>query len=298
MHYAYVYTKHALNGDPYIDVVQCDRSQVPTEIEDADVAVPLMTQLTEALLQRAAKLKLILQYGAGVEGVDIAAASGLGIWVSNIPSRDTGNAQSCAEMAIFLTLAILRNLNGMTRSIKQQQLGVPPGDALIGKSVLVIGFGNIAKELIVRLVPFKVKIAALRRSDHWGKHKDLLSSAAESALLDRGVWPQDMHRLASAADIIIITCKQDSENVEMINADFLSHCKHGVRVVNVARGGLMRYNDILEGLGSGKIGGLGLDVQFWEPFDPDDPVAQHEAVVLTPHVAGVTHQSCEFVCMV
>ena len=61
--------------------------------------------------------------------------------------------------------------------------------------------------------------------------------------------------------------------------------------MNVARGGLLDYNAVLAALKSGKIRGMGLDVQFWEPFDPDDELAQHPAVYLTPHVAGVTETS-------
>lgn len=64
-----------------------------------------------------------------------------------------------------------------------------------------------------------------------------------------------------------------------------------MRIVNVARGGLLDYDAMLDGLRSGHIGGLGLDVQWQEPFDPCDAIAQHPRVVLTPHVAGVTHAS-------
>lgn len=179
----------------------------------------------------------------------------------------------------------------MCCSIETRQLGVPLGSMLQGKRVLVIGFGNIAKELIIRLAPFRVTISALRRSSTWGHHHDSLSEQAEEQLIDKGTWPQDTSRLASEADIIAVTCKQDASNLGMINREFLNACKDGVRIVNVARGGLLDYDAILEGLNSGKIGGMGLDVQFWEPFDPEDPIAQHERVYLTPHVAGVTEHS-------
>ena len=162
---------------------------------------------------------------------------------------------------------------------------------LEGRRILILGFGNIAKELIIRLVPFGVTLSALRRSSTWGTHSNELSEKAESLLIDKGTWPEDTARLASMADIIVVTCKQDASNAGMINKDFLKSCKNGVRIVNVARGGLLDYDSVLEGLNRGKIGGMGLDVQFWEPFDPEDPIAQHEGVYLTPHVAGVTDRS-------
>lgn len=73
-----------------------------------------------------------------------------GIWVSNIPSSSTGNALSCAEHAIYLMLASLRQQNAMRASIQQRRVGVPVGETLFNKFVLIVGFGNIAKELIPR----------------------------------------------------------------------------------------------------------------------------------------------------
>jgi phosphoglycerate dehydrogenase-like enzyme len=72
------------------------------------------------------------------------------IWVSNIPSQATGNALSCAEMAVYLTLACLRSANAMAASIRERRVGLPLGRTLFGKSVLVVGFGGIAKELVPR----------------------------------------------------------------------------------------------------------------------------------------------------
>ena len=72
------------------------------------------------------------------------------IWVSNIPSQATGNALSCAEMAIYLTLACLRSANAMAASIRERRVGLPLGRTLFGCSVLIVGFGGIAKELVPR----------------------------------------------------------------------------------------------------------------------------------------------------
>ncbi|KAL4519686.1 hypothetical protein Ndes2526B_g01739 [Nannochloris sp. 'desiccata'] len=320
LHYSFKFSHDELEPDPEISVIQCASEDVKEELADADVAIPLLTALTAEIIQNAPKLKVILQFGVGVEGIDIKTATKLGIFVSNIPSAETGNATSCAEMAIFLSMALLRNINGMATSIATKQLGVPLGQMLYGKNVLVIGFGNIAKDLITRLSVFGVAgITALRRSNTWSNSRNTLrvngqqehstnfskefeeqendskamelTRHAESLLVDKGTWPQDSSRLASTADIIILTCMQDSTNRGMINTEFIENCKTGVRIVNVARGGLLNYEAVLAGLNSGKIGGCGLDVQFWEPFDPEDPIATHPNVYLTPHTAGVTETS-------
>lgn len=307
MHTGYEYTRQhfLIAADPRIDVIQCDREGVEQEIIDADVVVPLMCSITPSLLSLASKLKLIIQFGVGVEGVDIFGATSLGIFVSNIPSTPTGNAfnaASCAEMAIFLTLATLRNINAMENSIQNRLLGTPTGEMIMDKAILIIGFGNIAKHCIDRLIPFKPRSISVlrRRAEQWGccddddNDEDRHSSHATltgRAISEKGTWPEDAKKLASTADIIIVACKQDDSNKGLINDTFLEACKTGVRIVNVARGGLLDYGSCVRGLASGKIGALGLDVHFWEPFDPEDPIAKHPNVYLTPHVAGVTTAS-------
>ena len=97
-----------------VQVVQCAApGEVAVALRDADVAVPLMARLGAEELQGAHRLKLICQFGVGVEGVSIPLATSLGIWVTNVPSRETGNALSCAEHAIYLMLAVLRRHNAM-----------------------------------------------------------------------------------------------------------------------------------------------------------------------------------------
>lgn len=291
MHYGFEFTREeARKSHPdTIDVIQCDRSDVATYIQDVDVVVPLMTDVTRDLLHKAKRLKLVIQYGAGVEKIDREAATELGIYVSNIPSKDTGNAASCSEMAILLMLACLRKWKEMQESIQQERLGVPVGEMLYGKTVLVIGFGNIAKNLVVRLSCFGVRTYVIRRqaSDHNSIVDDAMHMHATRCVDKMGTW-DDSKVVLAEADIIVLACASNETNRDMVDKEFLEQCKDGVVLVNVSRGQLMHYEDITYGLQSGKIGGLGLDVQFWEPFDPEDPIAKHPSVVLTPHVAGVT----------
>ncbi|CAK0780981.1 hypothetical protein CVIRNUC_005244 [Coccomyxa viridis] len=280
------FSKEALEAEPDIEVRQCRREDVGKEVGSAHMAVPLMAKLDAAMLEKAHHLKVILQYGVGVEGVDIPAATARGIHVSNIPSEGTGNALSCAEMAMYLALACLRSASAMAESIQHGRVGVPLGKTLYGKSVLIVGFGGIAKELVPRLKAFGVHITAVRRSA-WGKAED---AAAEAALDAKGLWGQ-MSSLTGQADIIILATSQDATNRGFVNKAFLSACKPGVIIVNVARGGLLDYESVKEGLQTGQIGHLGLDVQWIEPFDPEDWIAKHPRVLLTPHVAGVTELS-------
>ncbi|KAK9830334.1 hypothetical protein WJX72_011101 [[Myrmecia] bisecta] len=276
------FTAQQLDQEQGVQVVTCPRAQVAQEIRDAHVAVPLACgRLDAAILDQAPNLQMILQYGVGVEGVDIPAATERGIWVSNIPSTGTGNALSCAEQAIYLMLALLRDAHGMAESIQQHRLGVPLGQTLFGKTVLIVGFGNIAMELVPRLKPFGCKLTAVRRSPWAGQ------SPHEADLEAKGTW-LDLYPMAAAADLIVLTCAQNEQTRNMVNAAFLADCKPDVRIINVARGGLLDYDAVKAALEGGRIGGLGLDVQWQEPWHPDDYVSTHPRVVLTPHVAGVT----------
>lgn len=290
MHFGFLYTKEEIEDIHRVGrVIQCDRADIEKEIVDSDVIVPLMTPLTREILQKCTRAKLIIQYGAGVEGVDMQAATDLGIFVSNIPSKDTGNAESCAEMCIFLALAVLRKINTMAQSIARKHLGVPIGCMLKNSNICIVGFGNIAKALISRLEPFQVHMSILRRAVVWSEE----DSCFRTLLCDVGeVWNhKDMERILSKCDLIFLTCSLNKSSENMVNEKFLSYCKEGVKLVNVARGGLLDYQSMIAGLESGKIGGLGLDVQFQEPFDPCDPIAKYDNVYLTPHVAGVTETS-------
>ena len=189
----------------------------------------------------------------------------------------------------YLALGCLRKQHALQRSVKAGLLGVPGGDTLLGKTALIVGFGNIGKELAVRLKPFGVRLLSVRRSP-WGSQGSELERRAEAVLDAKDEWGQ-LHAFAGEADIVFPTVAQNAETKGFVGRDFLSACKDGVTIVNVSRGGVLDYEAVRAGLEAGKIGAMGLDVQWSEPFDPSDPLAQRDDVILTPHVGGVTSLS-------
>ena len=182
MHFGWQYTHEALRDDHDIEVVQCDREKAAELLPEFHVAVPLMTRLDASALSAAGpvgknpnsvgKLRLVLQYGVGLEGVDLAAAARAGVAVSNIPSTAVPNALSCAEMSIFLALAALRRAPELAASIRSQRLGAPPGRTLWGKKALLIGFGGIGRALAPRLRALGVEVDAVRRSEWEGEDEE------------------------------------------------------------------------------------------------------------------------------
>jgi len=320
MHYGYVFSSEAIHkSTKNVAVVQADRQSLALHLSDAHVAVPLMCTLDASTIQAAPNLELIIQYGVGVEAVDIPTATECGVVVSNISSSSTANAASCAEHALYLMFASLRNITAMADSIHTRKLGVPLGQTLLGKKVLILGYGGIVDELIHRLTPFGVDLCVVKRTYWDAESAERLSrlgggiygdndnnnddnttyntttttkTKARSKCTGYGCWPTDIPTYAPTADIIVIAINQDQHNKGCINyTSFFQYCKPGVSIVNIARGGLIDYSSLKRALGDNIIGFAALDVQWEEPVDPEDPVAQDPRVYLTPHVAGVTEKS-------
>ncbi|KAK3021522.1 hypothetical protein RJ639_046978 [Escallonia herrerae] len=123
-----------LNGQVYlggVDEVQFDK--VPDVIGNYDICIVKSMRLCSSIISCAKRMKLIMQYGVGLEGVDVNAATDNGVKVARISGANTGNAASCAEMAIYLMLGLLRKQNEMQNAVKQKKVGEPVGETLLGK---------------------------------------------------------------------------------------------------------------------------------------------------------------------
>lgn len=304
MHYGWLYTQQAAAANPAVEVLQCDRGDARAAVRYAHVAVPLMTRLDAATLADATAaagaglLRHVIQFGVGVEGVDLASAASAGVSVHRIPSSSTANAPSCAEMAIYLALALLRRAPELAASVATRRLGAPPGRTLTGKAALVVGYGGIARELVPRLAALGVVVDGVRRSA-WGEGEE-----GARLLRRRGAW-SDLAPFAADADIVFVTCAQNPDTVGVIGPSFWAAvaearggggrahdgARRGLAIINVARGGLVDPTAALAALDTGLCAGLGLDVQWEEPVAPDHPLVTHPRVVVTPHVAGVTEES-------
>jgi len=281
-----IYTKEYLQSYPFIEVDEVGLEQVPDVIQNYHICVVKNRRIDSDIIAKATQMKIIMQYGVGLEGVDVNAATEHKIKVARIPGSKTGNAVSCAEMAIYLTLGVLRKQKLMDNAVNQKDLGSPTGETIFGKTVLILGFGAIGVEIAKRLKPFGVKILATKRNWSLGS----LSCDIEG-LVDKKGGPEDMYELAGEADIVITCLLQTSETVGIVDNMFLSVMKKGSYLVNIARGRLLDYKAVFDHLESGHLGGLGIDVAWTEPFDPNDPILKFSNVILTPHVAGVTEYS-------
>ncbi|XP_027773882.1 uncharacterized protein LOC107022424 [Solanum pennellii] len=292
------FTREYLQDYPMIQVDDIPLENVSAMIGNYDICVIKNFQMNSDVISRAKKMKLIMQFGVGLDGIDINAATKQGIKVAKIPSGETGNAASCAEMAMYLILALLRKQHQMEIAVKHKRLGEPIGDSLLGKIVFIMGFGNIGVHLAKRLRPFDVKIIATKRSWRGLCTRINGTNYNYDDLVDERGSHDDIIKFASKADIVVSCLPMTTETNGIVNNDFISAMKKGSFFINIGRGGVLDYEAVYNNLKLGHLGGLGSDVAWTEPFDPLNPILQLPNVIITPHVAGVTQASFKYMARV
>lgn len=248
-------------------------------LEGIDVLIPTMTTVTRETLKSCDRLKLIQQCGSGLELVDVDAAVVLGIPVANVPTDISGNADSVAEVGIYMMIGLSRNVHAMARSLADRKMGFPQGRALFGRTVGLVGLGGIARALIRRLKTFDVKLMGVKR------HKPRL--AREQLGLDWAGGPDELHVLLQQSDFVFLCLPVTAASKGIMNRDRFTQMKKDAFLINLSRGGLVVRRDLEDALASGDIAGAGLDVFWEEPPDPADPVFSHN-VIATPHIGGST----------
>src|SRR5690349_7610894 len=131
---------------PNDEILDCSAEEVSDVARTVDVLVPLVTHIPEAACD-SPRLRLVQQFGAGLDCVDGEAAARHGIYVANVPSGETANADSVAELAVCFMIALARRWPRAQESLRLQRLGSPMGTTLLGKTVVIVGFGGIGRAL-------------------------------------------------------------------------------------------------------------------------------------------------------
>lgn len=251
-------------------------------VPDADyILAGGRTKVTARVLESAKRLRMIQRSGVGLDALDLDAIRERGI---PLYVNQGVNAESVAEHTLLLMLACLRRLPTICQNTKnglwnKQAQGVQTAE-LKGKTVGIVGMGNIAKTLVGLLQPFHVRIL------YNNIFQEPVAYEAENGLRFVG-----MEELLRDSDIVTIHCALTPETENLINADTIRMMKPGAILVNTARGGIVEPLALAEGLRSGRLSYAALDVHAREPLPEDYPLKSVDNVILTPHVAGVTADS-------
>lgn len=268
---------------PDDELICCAPEDILQVGQDADVLIPAITPLGVAELSLP-KLKLVQQFGAGLDAVDIPAASKHGVYVANVPAAGTGNAESVAEVALMLMLALARQFPRAQQNIRDGVVAGPTGWSLKGRTALIVGYGGIGREVARRLSGFEMTVLAV-------SHSGPKNTEEEQAIpLAQHRSGEALHELLPAADFVILAPPLNDDTRGLIGSDEFALMKPTAFVVNVARGGVIDYASLLDALKNKKITGAGLDVFWQEPVDPSDPLFEYN-VIATPHIGGATDLS-------
>jgi len=247
------------------------------------LAIRSATKVTADLLTAATHLKVIGRAGIGVDNVDIPASTARGIIVMNTPH---GNSITTAEHAISLMLALAREIpaaNASTHAGKWEKnrfMGVE----LTGKTLGVIGCGNIGSIVVDRAKGLRMKIVAF---------DPYLSPERAQEL---GVEKVELEDLLPRADFITLHTPLTDKTRNILDAKALAKTKKGVRIINCARGGLIDEKALREALDSGHVAGAALDVFETEPAK-DNVLFGSDKVVATPHLGASTSEAQENVAL-
>jgi D-3-phosphoglycerate dehydrogenase len=258
--------------------------KVLTLVRDADaLIVRSQTQVTAAVVDAGRNLKVVGRAGAGVDNIDVPAATRRGIIVMNTPG---GNTISTAEHTLSMMLALARNIPQADRSVRsgKWERGAFVGTELYGKILGIVGLGRVGSEVARRAASFGMAIVA---------YDPVQSAEAAAKLNARLVSLADLLRLS---DIITVHTPLAPETKGIIGREALSKCKEGVRIINCARGGIVDEAALLEALESGKAAGAALDVFEHEPPGTSG-LLEHPHVVATPHLGASTEEAQEKVAI-
>lgn len=257
-----------------------DRPRLAELIADYDaVIVRSGTQITREVLEGGDRLKVVGRAGVGVDNIDIAAATQRGVLVINAP---TANSLSATEHTFALLLALARRIPSADASLKAERWERKShvGSELQGKTLGVIGFGQIGQRVATRARAFEMDVVAY----------DPFLQAEVARRLD--VEPMALEELLARSDFITFHTPLTDQTRNMLDASRIALMKDGAAVINVGRGGVVDAEALLAALDSGKLSGAGLDVFPVEP-PTDYRLAAHPRVVATPHIGAQTTEAQE-----
>ncbi len=258
------------------------RAQIAEAIKTADVLVPTITDVIDAALigQAGPQLKLIANYGAGVDNIDVATARQRGILVSNTPGVLTDDT---ADMVMALILAVTRRIpEGLSVMKKGNWAGWSP-DALLGARVSgrrlgIVGMGHIGRAVAKRARAFGMQV-------HYHNRRRLHAGIEEE--LQARYW-ESLDQMLARMDVVSVNCPSTPSTFHLLSARRLRLLKPDAVIVNTARGEVIDENALTRMLAAGEIAGAGLDVYEGDVANPG--LQDLRNVVLLPHMGSATQE--------
>jgi glycerate dehydrogenase len=283
----YVLNPGDLSWDGIKELGNCtiyDRTPAELTVKRAKGAEAIFTNkvvLNKEIITQLPDVKFIGVLATGYNVVDTVAAGNVGIMVTNIPAYSTA---SVAQMVFSHILNFVQNVGVHAQSVAAGEWAASidfaywktPQTELAGKTLGIIGFGEIGQAVAKIGLAFGMKVSFNNRSK-----KDTELEASQV----------DLETLLAESDFISINCPLTPENTGFINKETIEKMKPTVFLVNTGRGPLINEQDLADALNSGRIAGAGLDVLSVEPARPDNPLPKAKNCFITPHIAWATFEA-------
>jgi len=262
-----------------VDGSKWDREKLLQEIKDFHgLVVRSSTQVDQALLERASAMRVVCRAGTGVDNIDVTYAKQKNIVVMNTPGT---NAQAAAELTLGLMLTMVRDIPNAISSLKNGQWDRKKwvGSELHQKTLGIIGLGNIGQRVGMMAHAFGMKVVCF---DPYQKQLHATPFSMEMV---------DVDVLWMRSDFITLHATLTDQTRNLICEKTIQKMKKGVYIINCARAELLNTKDVLQGLESGQVAGLALDVLDQEPPPENHPFLHHPHVWVTPHIGASTKEA-------
>ncbi|HEV8634460.1 MAG TPA: C-terminal binding protein [Chloroflexota bacterium] len=246
---------------------------------DADAILCDAAPITRRVLEACRRVRVASEYGIGYDNIDVAAATELGVWVTNVPGFCT---EEVADHTLAMVLALARRLPALDRAVRAGRWGAGaagPMRRLSSQTLGLIGFGRIGQTAARKASALGLRVLA--HSPHTTPER-ARPHGAEAATLDE---------VLRRSDYLALVAPATPETRGLIDRAALAKMKPTAYLINCGRGALVDEAALVEALRSGRIAGAALDVHATEPPAPDSPLLGLENVLLTPHAAFYSQES-------
>ncbi len=242
-------------------------------LRDVEIYVVGNARVPRRVIENSTKLAVISKYGVGVDNIDLQAATECGVLVHNAPGA---NAVSVAEMTIGLLISLSRRLKEIERSVREGGWRVTVGQELYGRTLGIVGLGNIGQQVACRARAFGMRVLANDIVDY------------PEFCRQHEVEPAGLDRLLSESDLVTLHVPLTPLTRRLIGEAQLGRMRPGSILVHTARGGVVEEGALYRALAEGHLSAAAVDVFEQEPLGPS-PLRSLENVILTPHIAGITY---------
>ena len=252
-----------------------DDTLTPEALADVDGLYHYATPLPTTTLDRVERLAVIARHGVGLDYLDVRACTERGIAVTITPD---GVTRPMASAAVTLVLALAHRLSDRNRALHEGDWGagrfLPRGTGLSGRTLGVIGYGRIGRDVVQLLEPWGMRVLVTQRTP----------------VTEEEVTYVSLDDLLAQADVVVVTCPLTDETRDLLDRRRLGLMKPSAFLVNVARGAIVDQAALVDALRKEHLGGAGVDVVNPEPLPVDDPLLSAPNVIGAPHSLGYTDE--------